>query len=89
MFSIPYDIDILQEVFRVPSRNDDENRPLYNRKNKFFTARSVAELIDEIEDVNDRNHWKGEMERIKGLYNDLSQVYQENKGKVETASTWK
>ena len=42
LFSIPYDIDILQEVFRVPAPSDTPTslaiRPLYNRRNKFFVA---------------------------------------------------
>lgn len=93
-FSIPYDIDILEEVFRVPVEGESdealESRPLYNRTNKFFTARSLGELVDEISDIEERERWKAEVARVKGLYDGLSEVYQKNKKQgVETSSTWK
>ncbi|KAI3394423.1 hypothetical protein diail_2673 [Diaporthe ilicicola] len=93
LFSIPYDIDILQEVFRVRAPGDtDESlagRPLYNRTNKFFTGRSLAELVAEVEDPAEREKWLGEIERVKKLYNGLSETYQEGKKKgVETKSIW-
>ncbi|KAJ0119604.1 hypothetical protein J7T55_013807 [Diaporthe amygdali] len=93
LFSIPYDIDILEEVFRVRAPGDtDESlraRPLYNRTNKFFTSRSLAELVEGIEDTGERERWLGEIERVKKLYNGLSETYQEGKKKgVETASVW-
>ncbi|KAI0391772.1 cytidine deoxycytidylate deaminase family protein [Xylariaceae sp. FL0594] len=135
LFEIPYDIDILQEVFRVPAviptpapessgegeggsgkaaveAEDIHARPLYNRKNKFFTARSLADLIDEIAAIsavnkNNKNennggeeaeaeaeaevkNWRDEVQRVKDLYNGLSDTYQQGKkGGVETASFWK
>lgn len=93
LFSIPYDIDILQEVFRVraPGESDEAlaARPLYNRTNKFFTGRSLADLVKEIEDPGERERWVGEIERVKKLYNGLSDTYQDGKKKgVETASIW-
>lgn len=93
LFSIPYDIDILQEVFRVraPGESDEAlaARPLYNRTNKFFTGRSLAEVVEGVEDPAERERWVGEIERVKGLYNGLSETYQEGKKKgVETASIW-
>ncbi|KAK3952039.1 hypothetical protein QBC32DRAFT_370664 [Pseudoneurospora amorphoporcata] len=80
LFTIPYDIEILEQVFRVKAPGDSEDslreRPLYNRRNKFFTGRSLK--------------WKIEIERVKGLYNGLSETYQEGKkGGVESASVWK
>ncbi|KAK7966555.1 cytidine/deoxycytidylate deaminase family protein [Apiospora aurea] len=97
-FSIPYDIDILQEVFRVRAvegvhESDDSlaRRPLYNRRNKFFTAKSFAELVEEIpggEEV--KRKWRGEIERVKRLYDGLSGTYQEGKSQgVASASVWK
>lgn len=93
LFGIPYDIDILQEVFRVRSPDDtDESlsgRPLYNRRNKFFTALSLAELVGEVENEEEKTKWLMEIERIKKLYNWLSETYQEaKKTGVKTASVW-
>lgn len=94
LFGIPYDIDILQSVYQVPSPEDTPKtlaaRPLYNRVNKFFTARSVAELAESLEDGVRRNHWLQEITRVKALYNELSDTYQ--RGRVagqETSSVFK
>jgi tRNA(Arg) A34 adenosine deaminase TadA len=58
LFSIPYDIDILEQVFRVPAPSDTPEtlaaRPLYNRTNKFFAAKSLANLVDSISDGIER-----------------------------------
>ncbi|KAM7215240.1 guanine deaminase [Rhypophila decipiens] len=94
LFSIPYDIDILEQVFRVPGPSDTPEtlaaRPLYNRKNKFFTAKSLADLLDEIDDEAERSHWAAEIKRVKELYNSLSETYQEGKkAGAESASVWK
>jgi len=94
LFSIPYDIDILEQVFRVPAPSDTQEtlaaRPLYNRKNKFFTAKSLADLLDDIPDEKEREHWAAEIDRVKELYNSLSATYQEGKKTgAESASVWK
>ncbi|CCC06692.1 hypothetical protein SMACR_00718 [Sordaria macrospora] len=102
LFAIPYDMEILEEVFRVKAPGDTETtlkeRPLYNRRNKFFVGRSLVELLEEgtagivpeTEREKEREKWKKEIERIKGLYNGLSETYQEGKkGGVESASVWK
>lgn len=94
LFSIPYDIQILQEVFRVPAAGESDTdlnqRPLYNRTNKFFTAKSFADLAAELEDESDRKKWMAEIERVKQLYGQLSATYQEAKAEgVATASVWK
>lgn len=93
LFAIPYDIEILQEVFRVPAPGDTEEtlgqRELYNRRNKFFQGRSLKELVDQVGDEAEKKHWLGEIDRVKALYNGLSDTYQEGKKKgVETASVW-
>ena len=94
LFGIPYDIDILQEVFRVKGEEESEEsvqkRQLYNRKNKFFTAKSFADVVAEVDDEGMRARLLGEIERVKGLYNGLSETYQEGKkaGK-ESSSVWK
>jgi tRNA(Arg) A34 adenosine deaminase TadA len=94
LFAIPYDIDILEQVFRVPTASDTEEtlaaRPLYNRKNKFFTAKSLVDLLEEIPDEVERKHWASEIDRVKELYNSLSATYQEGKkAGAESASVWK
>lgn len=93
LFSIPYDIDILEEVFRVRAPGDSDEslaaRPLYNRTNKFFTGKSLAEVVEGVEDAGEKERWRGEIERVKKLYNGLSETYQEGKKKgMETASIW-
>lgn len=94
LFSIPYDIDILEQVFRVPGPSDTPEtlaeRPLYNRKNKFFTAKSLADLLEEVDDEAEKAHWTSEIQRVKELYNSLSETYQEGKkAGAESASVWK
>jgi tRNA(Arg) A34 adenosine deaminase TadA len=92
LFSIPYDIEILEEVFRVRGEESEEQvgkRALYNRKNKFFTAKAVADIVAEVEDEEQRRQLGNEVERVKRLYNELSETYQEGK-KVgtQTSSAW-
>ncbi|KAI3324117.1 cytidine deaminase-like protein [Xylariaceae sp. AK1471] len=105
LFAIPYDIEILQEVFRVPavpsssspdarkSEEDLDARPLYNRRNKFFTARSFGDLVREVAERHgeaESKRWEDEVKRVKDLYNGLSDTYQ--KGKTDgakSASFWK
>ncbi|EXF82184.1 cytidine and deoxycytidylate deaminase zinc-binding region [Colletotrichum fioriniae PJ7] len=94
LFAIPHDINILQQVFRVPAEGEGEEalgrRELYNRTNTFFTARSLGQLVEEIADEGERSSWRGEMERVKGLYNALSETYQEGKkAGAESSSVWK
>lgn len=93
LFGIPYDIDILQEVFRVRAPGDTDEtlgeRELYNRRNKFFNGQSLKELVEQIKDEGERKRWQDEIERVKVVYNELSATYQEGKKKgVETASVW-
>ena len=94
MFSIPYDIDILEHVFRVKAEKESEDelakRSLYNRDNKFFQARSLADVVAEVTDESERTKLGIEMERVKSLYNGLSQTYQTGKEEGrQTSSVWK
>ena len=94
LFAIPYDIDILEQVFRVEAPSDTPEtlaaRPLYNRKNKFFTAKSLVDLLSEIPDEQEREKWAAEIKRVKEMYNGLSATYQEGKvAGTESASVWK
>ncbi|KIW78287.1 hypothetical protein Z517_08122 [Fonsecaea pedrosoi CBS 271.37] len=92
LFAIPYDIDILKSVYQVPSPGDTEEtlaaKPLYNRKNKFFTAQSLAELIESVEDVEARTKLQGELERVKKMYDRLSATYQEGKKSGATTNSF-
>ncbi|EXJ92401.1 hypothetical protein A1O3_00951 [Capronia epimyces CBS 606.96] len=91
LFAIPYDIDILKSVYQVPSPGDTEDtlaaKPLYNRTNKFFTARSLADLIDSVEDDAAKEKLKGELQRAKKMYDELSAAYQEGKKTGQTTSS--
>ncbi|KYK60253.1 cytidine/deoxycytidylate deaminase family protein [Drechmeria coniospora] len=93
LFSIPYDIDILQEVFRVRGEETDEQlsgRALYNKTNKFFSGRSMADVVAGLEDEAERTKWTAEIQRVKGIYKELSERYQEGKRLgAETSSVWK
>jgi len=94
LFAIPHDIDILEHVFRVPAPADTDAslaaRPLYNRQNKFFTGKSLADLLEEVEDEGERRHWAQEMARVKALYGALSETYQAGKeAGAESESVWK
>lgn len=71
-FNIPHDLKILDEVFKL----DDGD---YRRQNAFWTAYSIADLIDaEPEPV--RSDLKAQDRRIRDRYAALSQRYQETKG---------
>lgn len=92
LFGIPYDIDILQSVYQVAAPGDTPEtlaaRSLYNRSNKFFQARSVADVVATIEDESERSKWTAEIARIKTLYNELSDTYQKGKTAGEETSSF-
>lgn len=79
MFDIPYDIDILEQVFRVKTGKDSkeelEKRPLYNQKNEFFHAKTLADVIAGIKNPREEEKLEEEMQRAKELYNGLSKTY--------------
>lgn len=91
LFGIPYDIDILQSVYQVASPEDTPEmlaaKPLYNHTNKFFKARSVADVVATIEDEAERIKWTSEIARIKAMYNDLSDTYQKGKATGQETSS--
>jgi tRNA(Arg) A34 adenosine deaminase TadA len=91
LFGIPYDIDILQSVYRVAAPTDTpeslEERPLYNRTNKFFKARSLTEVVATIEDEAAKAKWTAEIARIKAMYNELSDTYQKGKATGQETSS--
>ena len=81
-FAIPHDIAILREVYAVPDPDRDEaapDRPLYNRKNRFFESHDLTRMIAGL----DRSHKEDLVARVDdltGLYHDLSAAYQKDKG---------
>jgi tRNA(Arg) A34 adenosine deaminase TadA len=81
-FSIPHDIAILKAVYAVPDPDRAEvhpDRPLYNRKNRFFESHDLIAMIAGL----DRGHKEDLVARIDdltGLYHDLSAAYQKDKG---------
>lgn len=93
LFSIPYDIDILESVFRVQGEESDDQvkkRELYNRDNKFFKGRSVEDLLGDLEYEAEREKWRMEIKRVKELYKSLSETYQKGKKSgAESSSVWK
>ena len=70
-FNIPHDLKILSEVFGI------ENGA-YVRENAFWRSRGIDELVDgEDEDAKER------IARLRGLYDELSFIYQASKGESE------
>ncbi|EFY89216.1 cytidine/deoxycytidylate deaminase family protein [Metarhizium acridum CQMa 102] len=93
LFSIPYDIDILESVFRVQGEETEQQvnkRALYNKTNKFFRGRSVGDLLDDLWYVAERKTWRQEIQRVEDLYSSLSETYQKGKKSgAESSSVWK
>ncbi|WEK05140.1 MAG: nucleoside deaminase [Candidatus Devosia phytovorans] len=81
-FAIPYDIQILKSVYAVPDPDRDyvpEDRPLYNRRNQYWTSHNLAQMIAAL----DRSHKETLLARfddLNALYADLSDAYQSDKG---------
>ncbi|ORY92848.1 cytidine deaminase-like protein [Leucosporidium creatinivorum] len=85
-FAIPYDIDILEQVFRVPSLSSSEtptdltSRPLYNKSNKFWTALSVNDLVASLVEGEEKDQLEKRVKEVKKMYDGLSETYQNGKG---------
>lgn len=81
-FGIPHDIAILQEVYAVPDPETgtvSPDRPLYNRVNRFWTSHNITRMIAGL-DRSSREVLLGRIDDINGFYNDVSAIYQRNKG---------
>ena len=81
-FGIPHDIRILREVYAVPDPDRAEvpaDRPLYNRKNAFFTAHDIQQMIAG-QDRSSKERLVERVENLSAVYNDLSAAYQADKG---------
>ncbi|MEF2074114.1 nucleoside deaminase [Consotaella aegiceratis] len=76
-FAIPHDIRILREVFQPPSMPDDA--PLYNRRNAFWTGRSIASLADERDPAPEVEALRHRMKALGRVYEELSEAYQAGK----------
>lgn len=75
-FKVPYDIDILQSVYVVPDPGQEvsPDRPLYNRKNKFFTSYFIKDLAKGDKKIEER------IDGLAKVYDGLSNTYQSGKG---------
>lgn len=75
----------MTSVYQVRGEGETEEslarKALYNRENKFFKAKSVADLVEMIGDEAEKEKWMAEIERVKKMYDELSDIYQ--KGKME------
>lgn len=101
LFAIPYDIDILEQVFKVPAKGETEadfaarplcaflllfsrsrtDEPRADRKaNKFWKAKSVAQLVEELEEGEETDELVKKVARVRWLYSSLSATYQSGKG---------
>lgn len=78
-FNIPHDIKILKEVFQTDPKGNEDSSALYNHKNAFWTAYSLHELIDAVQDLQERRRLQNRLLHVKKLYNGLSKVYQDSK----------
>ena len=81
-FGIPHDIRILREVYAVPDPDRGfvpDDRPLYNRRNAFFTAHDIQQMIAGL-DRSSKERLVGRVDDLNAVYNDLSATYQKDKG---------
>ncbi|CAM6121276.1 unnamed protein product [Calypogeia fissa] len=103
-FVMPYDIEILQEVFVVPpivpsgagaatgsaaslsgkeSAAVAEERPLYNRSNKFWTSHHIRKMIEALQPSSSRTELEARVAKLKQDYADFSNVYQDSRSADE------
>jgi tRNA(Arg) A34 adenosine deaminase TadA len=81
-FAIPYDIQILKEVYAVPEPETGKvsaDRDLYNRHNAFWVSHGIQDMIASL-DRNNREALMARFDDINALYGDLSDTYQKGKG---------
>jgi tRNA(Arg) A34 adenosine deaminase TadA len=70
-FAIPHDLKILKEVFGLEPGG-------YRRNNAFWNSYFIADLVDS-EEAPARTELKAQTDRIKAIYNSLSETYQSSK----------
>ncbi len=81
-FAIPYDIQILQAVYAVPdpeSGTVSPHRPLYNRRNEFWTSHGLQAMIAGL-DRDHREALTARLDEFNAIYAGLSDNYQSSKG---------
>jgi tRNA(Arg) A34 adenosine deaminase TadA len=81
-FGIPYDIQILKEVYAVPDPDREAvhpERPLYNRSNQFWQSHAITELLASL-DRGNREDLLSRIDEITALYGEMSAMYQAHKG---------
>jgi hypothetical protein len=61
----------------------DDSSALYNRENKFFHARSLADLVGDLEDETERGEMERWMREVRSDYDALAKIYEKNKGQAE------
>ena len=74
-FSIGHDLKILKEVFKHEPGG-------YARQNAYWKAYSVVDLINNC-DAKTRAGFTEQVERIKKTYEEMSDIYQANKGEAK------
>ena len=70
-FSIPHDLKILKEVFKV-------NNGEYNKENSYWKSHSIHMLIEKLSSLK-KNKFMNQLEEIKKSYIILSNKYQASK----------
>jgi tRNA(Arg) A34 adenosine deaminase TadA len=81
-FGIPHDIRILREVYAVPDPDRGyvpPDRPLYNRRNAFFAAHDIQQMIAGL-DRSSKERLVARVDDITAAYADVSAIYQAGKG---------
>ena len=72
-FAIPHDLNILQQVFAC-------NDGAYQAVNSYWSSYALQDLINSSSSTK-RAQWLDQVAAIKALYQDFSQIYQQNKAK--------
>lgn len=74
-FNIPHDLKILKEVFKCDHGN-------YARENFYWKSNNILTLINACDDVH-KNDFLARIDRLKKVYNEMSDVYQNSKGDAD------
>jgi hypothetical protein len=76
-------IKLSEQVYKVPAEGESAaafaSRPLYNKSNAFWTARSVEELVADLPEEQ-QEKTRQRITEIKTQYAGLSETYQSLKG---------
>jgi tRNA(Arg) A34 adenosine deaminase TadA len=72
-FSIPHDLRMNEEIFRVKDGN-------YAQKNYYWKSWGLKELIDSC-DEEDRKRFTARIEVLRKTYDEMSEIYQRSKDK--------